>query len=289
MGWITGKTLSPASGELVFTIGPNCELPGPQTWQQFWKYCDGPEPIFPEVLSGPATIFDDFEMRGGEESKQSSKSPAYHLSLGVTPSTFESVEPADAEPQSKCSSTKRTVTFQVVNFDINDGGDSIATSTGSYGGGSDSISIFLRTRGTNPSRDVLNAAFPSDLLRAIAWHESRWAHFLPSGKPKFLLNTNGTTDWGLMQINQATFEQHWNWMSNLARGAAILAEKRGDAERYLNRHPEGVTEEMFENETIQRYNGGRYYDWDEETQTWLAKPANGYVAIIRGILNTKPW
>jgi Transglycosylase SLT domain len=131
--------------------------------------------------------------------------------------------------------------------------------------------------------------FPSDVLRAICWQESRWKHFLPNGKPKSNLNSNGSKDWGLMQINQATYEQQWNWKANVARAIALLADKRRLAENYLGQHPQGVTPDMVENEMIQRYNGGRYYRWDANMGTWQARPPNNYVAFIRGFMNSKPW
>jgi hypothetical protein len=135
----------------------------------------------------------------------------------------------------------------------------------------------------------LDAVFPNDILRAICWRESRWRHFLPSGKPLFNLNSNGTKDWGLMQLNEATLEQQWNWKANLARSIALLEEKQRNAKAYLNRHPDNVTLEMVENEMIQRYNGGAYYKWDASQQVWKEQPPNNYVAIVREYINTKPW
>jgi hypothetical protein len=57
----------------------------------------------------------------------------------------------------------------------------------------------------------------------------------------------------------------------------------------LNQHGP-VAADMILNESIQRYNGGRYYQWDG--QKWVAQPAdgpNGYVAKIREYMTTKPW
>src|SRR5262249_8390206 len=144
----------------------------------------------------------------------------------------------------------RTVTVSIVNFDITDDGDSVLMTQGCIGKQCDEIGIYLRTRGKNPTRDILNKAFPNDVLRAIGWQESRWMHFGPNGKPIRNTNANGTTDWGLMQINQATVEQQWNWKSNLSRAAALLDEKKTQAVSYLNRH-RPYTTAMVENETIQ--------------------------------------
>ena len=105
----------------------------------------------------------------------------------------------------------------------------------------------------------------------------------------FNLNGNGTKDWGLMQINQATLEQQWNWKANVSRAIELLSEKEIQARNYLNRHPQDVTQDMIENETIQRYNGGSYYKWDVISETWQIAPPNSYVALIRNFINNKPW
>ena len=45
MSWISGRTISPASGELVFIIDEDANLLGPQNWVQLWQVCKGQEPI----------------------------------------------------------------------------------------------------------------------------------------------------------------------------------------------------------------------------------------------------
>jgi hypothetical protein len=92
-----------------------------------------------------------------------------------------------------------------------------------------------------------------------------------------------------MQINQATVEQQWNWKLNLSQGISLLGQKRVEAQGYLNKHPNGVTQEMIENEMIQRYNGGKYYSWNASAARWVAQPSNGYVASIRSLIASKPW
>jgi hypothetical protein len=93
-----------------------------------------------------------------------------------------------------------------------------------------------------------------------------------------------------MQINEATLEQRWNWKTNLARGEAILAEKRAAATAYLDQHPP-YTPEMLQKEMIQRYNGKVYHKWDPTNVVWVESPpaGNGYVALILGLLAERPW
>lgn len=297
MAWISGTTISPTNHELLFVIDENANLPAAsQAWVQRWTVCQGIEPIIPEVGSPVAqaptysnTLWNlgvnghrgrhDFDAEG----------VATHLLEDVEPDDARPANEVEAEKDSKCTVTTRTLTYRLANFDINDGGDSVATTTGCIGTNCVQLSIRLKTRGTNPSRAILDAAFPNDIMRAIGWRESRWAPFLPDGKPKFNVNNNGTMDWGLMQINQATFEQQWNWRSNLARAISLFDEKRVHAQVYLNRHPENVTAEMLDNEQLQRYNGGTYYTWDALSSTWIARPPNGYVAGVRAIMAAKPW
>lgn len=127
-------------------------------------------------------------------------------------------------------------------------------------------------------------------MRAICWQESRWQQFKPDGTPQSHANVNGTTDWGCMQINQATNRQIWHWPSNVAQALALFAQKVAAAKAYLNQHP-GFTQDMLDNESIQRYNGGVYYKWDQTANAWKASPpaGNNYVASVRELVSKKPW
>jgi len=69
-------------------------------------------------------------------------------------------------------------------------------------------------------------SIPFDILLAIMWHESRYIPDVPDN-----INTNGTRDRGLMQINSV----HWEWLSeggldvsdpycNIEAGAMLLSE-----------------------------------------------------------------
>src|SRR5437762_1329939 len=125
-------------------------------------------------------------------------------------------------------------------------------------------------------------------MRAICWQESRWRQFLADGSPMKNSNPNGTTDWGCMQINQATKPQIWHWPTNVSAAQGIWAGKQSAAHAHLNLHPP-FTDDMLLNETIQRYNGGSYYRWNDASKRWDAAPPNGYVASVRQIMTQKPW
>ncbi len=284
MTWISGRTLSPASEEMVFWISEDAGLPPSQNWEQLWQVCSGIEPIVMKFQYAD-------QLRAMVSTAKDSilLLPAAHLLDAAEAAVpYTEVAAADIDPDSRCESHRRTVSISVVNFDINDDGESVCETTCTVGNASATLAIRLKMRGRNPSRDALDAAFPDDMHRAIGWQESTWRHFLPNGKPKSNTNSNGTKDWGLMQINQASNEEAWNWKLNLNRGMAILAEKRHHATVHLSRHPP-FSAEMLDNETLQRYNGGKYYIWDPDTESWMARPPNGYVAMIRNHMESRPW
>lgn len=286
MSWISGRTISPASGELVFMIDENANLPPSQDWVQFWEVCGGIEPI---KVGAELACWDSMALVLRQGQREGDEAAVGWLrSVTEYRGERDQLRDADVDPMLDCRISERTLTIQMVNFDVTDNGDSVFETKGCVDSSCDIIAIYVRTRGLNPSRAALNAALPDDIMRAICWQESRWRHFLPNGKPLVNSNPNGTTDWGLMQINQATNEQKWNWRSNLAAAIALFAQKRAAADAYLRKHPP-YSPEMLENETIQRYNGGAYYKWDAQSGTWMVSPPNGYVKGIRDILAQKPW
>src|SRR5260221_9052654 len=88
----------------------------------------------------------------------------------------------------------------------------------------------------------------------------------------------------------------WNWGQNVAEGLAILAAKRLDAIAYpkrvqqnfpsatdfvaLNLIDQATGQPYVVLETIQRYNGGHYWSWDDNNKVWVKSPPNNYVANV---------
>ena len=117
--------------------------------------------------------------------------------------------------------------------------------------------------------------------QVILYHESlpRWAQFNTRNRNDY----NGIgmpvygfpNGYGIAQIDRpvASPQQLWNWNSNRERGLEIFQEKEAQARTYLNRlsnrqiNPapkfeiEPNSEELLLREQFQRYNGGRYWDW----------------------------
>ncbi len=289
-----GRTINPTSGKMTFVIDENVQFSGPQNWDQLWTCCEGPEPI---VDSGKAdadrALIDQayIQLPIDYDSLSIALRNAAFLDMAISeePETTEGLDAIDIE-RNRCQNHRRTVTVTMVALPDDETGDAVLISKMQCGGRAiiAEIAIRLETVGRNPSRAQVSAALGNDILRAIAWQESRWRQFDGAGKPLVNRNTNGTADWGIMQINGAANYQKWDWRANVARGAAILAEKQGHATTYLNRHG-SYTPEMLENEMLQRYNGGAYHKWDAANSQWVARPPNGYVASVRAIIDAKPW
>src|SRR5262249_49453137 len=106
MTWISRRTVSPTSGELVFTIDENAQLPKPQYWQQLWIICSGDHPTSQssgesQKIQSPACRSFEVPRKFGSSTTQ--LSPAKYLesvSSGNVPSSVIEVE--DIDPMSRC-------------------------------------------------------------------------------------------------------------------------------------------------------------------------------------------
>ncbi|MCK9905081.1 hypothetical protein MXD63_34340 [Frankia sp. Cpl3] len=149
--------------------------------------------------------------------------------------------------------------------------------------------VSVHVRGTNPTPATITAACggPGSDADQVACHESSRRQFWTDGLP--LRGSGG--DVGIMQLCNpaATCEQRWNWSANVTRGVALLQTKRAEATVYLNRHAPGgnypndghlTDAEVLQRETLQRYNGGRYWQWDSSGNVWRAQPPNTYVSDV---------
>lgn len=294
MGRCSGRTVSPQSGILNFWVDENVQPSPSQNWVQYWVCCPGQlEPLVDNETEGETPNFRETTFSIGEEKQDLSGLNTYQSRA----LNFEEVEFLATEPLKEdradfgsgdCHYVERTGSVSITGIWALTTGDEVLSSMMTCGGCVEVISIRANTRGKNPTKAAVSAALGNDTLRAIAWQESRWRQFGGDGKPLVNRNSNGTADWGIMQINQADYIQHWDWRANVARGARILEEKRRHAKVYLGRHPP-YSPEMLETEALQRYNGGRYYQWNKENKKWEAAPKNGYVASIKAILAARPW
>ena len=143
-------------------------------------------------------------------------------------------------------------------------------------------------RGSNPSvRDVKERLGDLD-LQVMAFQESRFAQFKFDGLPLFGV-PNG---YGIMQLDNppATASQIWDWQTNIDAGIALFAVKGEDAVTYPGRvrekFPDALdfTPEQLRLERIQRYNGGRYWNWNDEEKRWEKAKNSGYADHIDSIV-----
>lgn len=83
-----------------------------------------------------------------------------------------------------------------------------------------------------------------------------------------------------------TGRQIWDWVANVDGGLGLYNEKQTDAREYPRRtrqtYPNATdfTEDQLRRETWQRYNGGHYWAWDDESQQWVSDPPNNYAAKV---------
>ncbi|MCX5781123.1 MAG: transglycosylase SLT domain-containing protein [Elusimicrobia bacterium] len=93
-----------------------------------------------------------------------------------------------------------------------------------------------------------NSNFDKDLLKAIAWQESRWQQFNENGNTYRCVNTDESTDCGLMQINSENSglleENGWDFKRigtdteyNLKAALQILTNKQNELNRIKNVRP----------------------------------------------------
>lgn len=134
--------------------------------------------------------------------------------------------------------------------------------------------ITVQIQGTNPSgvevQQFLDAAPNSDGFDKILQQESRWRHFNASGEPIKSFD-NG---YGMCQLTTPPppFEQVWNWKLNVQGGLKLFAGKRTTAISYLSQSNRSYSNDQLKYETVCRWNGGSYHEWDETAGTWIRHP-----------------
>jgi len=144
---------------------------------------------------------------------------------------------------------------------ISDIGGSLTVQVTGPGG---SASITVRIRATNPSRqevmEFLASQPNSTGFDRILDAESRMQHFNANGEPIKTFD-NG---YGMAQLTNPapSYEQVWNWKLNIAAGLALFAQKQASAIQYLSQNNRTYTPDQLARETISRWNGGAYHEWN---------------------------
>jgi hypothetical protein len=137
------------------------------------------------------------------------------------------------------------------------------------------VSMALRINGANPSvplvTQYLSTKTGSAGFDKVIGHESKFKHFDSKGEPIKSFD-NG---YGMCQLTRPTpnFEQVWNWKMNVDAGLALYAQKRAAALAYLSQSGRTYSDEQLVRETVCRWNGGRYHEWDGTVKKWM-RPSN---------------
>ncbi|RZM17798.1 MAG: hypothetical protein EOO88_42400 [Pedobacter sp.] len=131
--------------------------------------------------------------------------------------------------------------------------------------------VAINIKGTNPSplevRQYLSTKLDSAGFDKIIEHESKFKHFNANNEPIKSFDKG----YGMCQLTNPTprFEQVWNWQMNVDGGLQLFEEKRKIARAYLGQNDRSYTERQLNYESICRWNGGRYHEWDTPTSQWI--------------------
>lgn len=140
--------------------------------------------------------------------------------------------------------------------------------------GTDVASVTVTIKGTNPiAADVtsfLNTKPNSDGFDKILQHESGCRHFDVKGEPIKSFD-NG---YGMCQLTTPvpSYEQVWNWKMNVEGGLSLFSTKRRTAITYLSQSNRSYTQDQLRYETVCRWNGGSYHEWDATAAKWVRHP-----------------
>jgi len=133
-----------------------------------------------------------------------------------------------------------------------------------------SATITVKIKGTNPSAQevtqYLNTKANSAGFGDIIEHESKFKQFNASNEPVKSFD-NG---YGMCQLTTPapTFEQVWNWKSNIDGGLKLFEQKRTAAIAYLSQGSRTYTDDQVKYEAVCRWNGGSYHEWDATAGKW---------------------
>jgi hypothetical protein len=135
------------------------------------------------------------------------------------------------------------------------------------------VEITIQIKGTNPSaaevvqflaRQPGSAGFDEILIQ-----ESKRRQFGTNGEPIVSFD-HGC---GMCQLTnpEPGFGETWNWKLNVQAGLLLFSNKRAAAINYLSQNNRSYTEKQLEYETVCRWNGGSYHEWDDKAGKWIRR------------------
>lgn len=108
------------------------------------------------------------------------------------------------------------------------------------------------------------------LMEKIIAQESHFKHVLDKDLQPIVSGDKGF-GLGQLTVEPPTYEQVWSWKKNMEESISRLRRKRADAKTYLGKEGRKYTQEMLDLETITRWNGMKYHEWDESSSKWIRK------------------
>lgn len=132
----------------------------------------------------------------------------------------------------------------------------------------------VQVLGTQPSTDKIKAYLKEKSATAfekLIAQESKFKHFIALDREPVVAGDKG---YGLAQLTTPppTYSQVWCWKENLDGGIKLMDGKKKEAKNMLDQHgASSYTEEMLDLETLSRWNGGSYHEWNAITKKWQRK------------------
>ncbi|MET3701883.1 hypothetical protein [Citrobacter sp. UYEF32] len=140
--------------------------------------------------------------------------------------------------------------------------------------GGEVIRRTVKIREENPSAEDVSSYINSienlEGFDKLLEQETRNKHFINFDNEPVVAFDGG---YGITQMTNPipTYEQVWNWKKNIDGGSDLYIQKRKNAQNYLGKDGRTYTEEQLQHETISRWNGGAYHEWNESEQQWQRK------------------
>jgi hypothetical protein len=128
--------------------------------------------------------------------------------------------------------------------------------------------------GKQPSAEKIKEyleARDSTALEKLVAQESKFKHFINLDSEPVVAGDRG---YGLTQLTKPVpkYSQVWSWKENLDGGIKLIAEKKKAAKRHLDSHGStSYNQDMLDLETITRWNGGVYHEWNSTANKWQRK------------------
>jgi hypothetical protein len=135
----------------------------------------------------------------------------------------------------------------------------------------ETATVTVHVRGTNPTASEATQYLATQINSAgfekLLEHETKFKHFKPNGEPVKSFDQG----FGICQLTTPapTFAQVWNWKMNIDGGLKLFEQKRVAAISYLSQSNRSYTAGQLKYETVCRWNGGKYHEWDAKLGAWV--------------------